>query len=226
MMEIENSSDIEGFILAGGASSRMGTDKAHLQLGGRDFVERIAAALAAVAQRISIVVNEQSRAETHTRFAVVPDVYENWGALGGLHAALANCRTSWAAIVACDLPFVTRELFTRLVSLRDKYEAVAPLQSEDARPQPLCALYRTIPARLRAQTLISSGERRAHMLLRALHTRFISQEELADINGAPFLFTNVNTPEDYERAKELLSTCTSQEIVAKSPKASFLSPDS
>src|SRR4051812_1586009 len=97
---------IEGFILVGGASSRMGTDKARLELDGRSFVERISAALACVTERVSVV---GAREGTSAAWAlpVVPDVYAKWGALGGLHGALAACRAPWAAVIACDLPFVT-----------------------------------------------------------------------------------------------------------------------
>src|ERR1044072_8847386 len=106
---------IEGFILVGGASSRMGTDKAHLHLEGRSFVEHVAAALAAVAGRVSVVgAGDMDLAAW--RLPVVTDVYEKWGALGGLHGALNACRAPWAAGVARDLPYVTGELFARLAT--------------------------------------------------------------------------------------------------------------
>src|ERR1700730_18428557 len=91
---------IEGFILAGGASSRMGTDKARLVLGGQTFIERIASALSAIASRVTIVGSNRGGADesvllsgrasgdSHT-LPVVHDVFEKWGALGGLHAALS-----------------------------------------------------------------------------------------------------------------------------------------
>jgi molybdopterin-guanine dinucleotide biosynthesis protein A len=117
----------EGFILAGGLSSRMGKDKSRLELGGRTFVERVAEALAAVTSKVSIVgANPQSDTETFKLPAhvlgdvcslpLVSDVFEKWGALGGLHGALAASRAEWTAVVACDLPFVTADLFRRLAS--------------------------------------------------------------------------------------------------------------
>src|ERR1044071_3565938 len=110
--------ETEGFILAGGASSRMGEDKSLLSLGGRTFVGAAAEALRAVAARVS-VVSSRPGAESHG-LRVVPDLRAGLGALGGLHAALSSCGAEWAAVVACDLPFVTGSLLARLASMRDE----------------------------------------------------------------------------------------------------------
>jgi molybdopterin-guanine dinucleotide biosynthesis protein A len=191
--------DTEGFILAGGFSSRMGEDKSRLRLGGRTFVEIAARALSTVSGRVS-VVGSRPGVESHG-LTVVRDIHEGLGALGGLHAALAACETRWAAVVSCDLPFVTRELFERLASMRDdEVDAVAPVQ-EDGRPQPLCALYSAARCLDVADALIRAGELRPRVLLRAVRTRWVRFEELSDLEGSALFFNNVNTPADYEAAK-------------------------
>ncbi|MCA1630958.1 MAG: molybdenum cofactor guanylyltransferase [Acidobacteria bacterium] len=195
--------EIEGFILAGGESSRMGADKAGLALGGETLVARVSRALATVARRVSVV----SSREGHEGFSlpVVPDVHAGAGALGGLHAALAACRAPWALVVSCDLPFVTPELFARLASLaRDDPEAVAPVQ-RDGRPQPLCALYAARACLAAAERLLAGGELRPRVLLRQVRTRWVSPEELSDLTRAEHFFTNVNTPAEYERAKAVVN---------------------
>ena len=194
--------EIEGFILVGGASSRMGTDKAQLHLDGQTFVERIRRALSLAGAQTSLVGALEESATWH--LPVVADVYRKWGALGGLHAALAACRAPWAAVVACDLPFVTGELFMHLASLRENFDAVVPVE-QDGRPQPLCALYRVEPCRKRAEELIAAGEHRPRALLRAVETRWVAMADLADIKGAPLFFTNVNTPEDYLEARKAVT---------------------
>lgn len=194
--------DIEGFILAGGLSSRMGEDKSRLRLGDRSFVEIAADALGAVARRVS-VVGSRPGAEAHG-LPVVPDVYEGLGAMGGLHAALGACEESWAAVVSCDLPFVTGSLFARLAALRrDDTDAVAPLQ-DDGRPQPLCALYAPSRCLAAAEELIRAGELRPRELLRRVRTRWVTPEEISDLEGSRLFFRNVNTPSDYEEAKQSL----------------------
>jgi molybdenum cofactor guanylyltransferase len=190
--------DIEGFILVGGASSRMGRDKARLILQGRSFMERIGEALSTVAGRVNLVGAKNVDSSLKTRN--VQDVYDSWGALGGLHAALAACRAEWAAVVACDLPFVTSGLFARLAALRGDFDAVVPVQ-RDGRLQPLCAVYRVEPCGERARRLIEQGERRPRALIQTVRARLVEWEELADLTDAPLFFENINTPEDYTSAR-------------------------
>jgi molybdopterin-guanine dinucleotide biosynthesis protein A len=192
--------EIEGFILVGGQSSRMGTDKALLDLGGHSFVERVAAALASITSETRLV-GAKEKCASWPKLRAVEDVHVKWGALGGLHAALAACRAEWAAVAACDLPFINGELFVRLASLRENFDAVVPVQM-DGRWQPLCALYRAGVASNRAAELIAQGERRPRALLDLIHTRRVAFDELRDLPGADRFFINVNTPEDYANARK------------------------
>jgi molybdopterin-guanine dinucleotide biosynthesis protein A len=195
---------IEGFILAGGESRRMGTEKSRLVLSGRTFVELIARELAAVTPSIQIVRDKvslhdlESQSNLPFKLQVASDIYPKWGALGGVHAALSACSADWALVVACDFPFVTSELFASLASVRDNFEAVAPIQS-DAIPQPLCSLYRVEPCLRLAEELIKSGERKPIALLQSVRTRWVLFSELSGLKGADCFFDNINTPEDYAR---------------------------
>ena len=198
---------VAGFILAGGESRRMGTEKSRLVLNGQSFVERIARELSGVISSIKVVGDKVSPAELklHLNLPVdiqtVPDIYPQWGALGGVHAALSACSESWALVVACDFPFVTGELFANLANLRQDFEAVAPIQ-EDGIPQPLCSLYRVEPCLRLAEQLIKSGERKPITLLQSVRTRWVLFNELSHLQGADCFFDNINTPEDYTRVKK------------------------
>jgi molybdopterin-guanine dinucleotide biosynthesis protein A len=188
-------SDLQAFILAGGASSRMGTDKSQLVIDQQTFTQRIAETLFEVTGSVTLV----GRALDESTLPKVPDVFPQWGALGGLHAALAAAGREWAIVVACDLPFVTRELFLFLASLRLDHEAVVPVQ-QDERPQPLAALYRVDPCRERAESLIQAGRRRPLDLLEAVKTRWVAFDEIRNLDQAERFFVNINTPEDYDAA--------------------------
>jgi len=177
-------SQLEGFILAGGQSRRMGTDKSRLKIENETFTERIYKTLLELTDTITVVRAEQ-------------DIYPNWGALGGVHTALSACESEWAVVVACDLPFVTAELFKHLASLRTDHDAVVPLQS-DGRPQPLAAFYRTQPCRARATELIETGHRRPLDLLELVNTRWVPFTELTNLDQAEKFFVNINTPDDYD----------------------------
>ena len=131
---------IEGFILAGGASNRMKRDKAELLLGGKTFIERAAFSLKTIApQNIYIVGNGKKES---FGLPVLPDVIDKTahGAIIGLYTAFVHTKAEWTAVIACDLSFVTGELFENLTSLTtEDFDAVVPVQPGD-RTQPLCAL--------------------------------------------------------------------------------------
>jgi molybdopterin-guanine dinucleotide biosynthesis protein A len=186
--------DTEAFILTGGRSSRMGTDKSQLLIDGQTFTARIAETLVKLTGSVTVVGSEAG-----SSLPSVPDVYPQWGALGGLHAALSACGREWAIVVACDLPFVTTELFSFLAEKRLGHDAVVPIQ-EDGRPQPLAALYRVEPCLERATELIEAGRRRPFDLLTAVKTRRVSFAELTNLDQAERFFVNINTPTDYYEA--------------------------
>lgn len=183
----------------------MGQDKAQLRLGPETMVERLAAQLAPVTSSVTLV----GRPQTYAGHSLpsIPDVHEKWGALGGIHAALLAARTGWIIVVACDLPFVTRDLFERLKSFVDEspsefIDSIVPLQS-DGRPQPVCALYRRETCLPEIERLVSAGEHTPRALLANVRTRYVQFPELGDLPGAENFFLNLNTPEDFERAKRL-----------------------
>lgn len=186
---------VEAFILIGGASRRMGKPKSGLQIGGESFVQIIARELAVVASKVSVVGRSD---DLNSDLPVVHDVHPGWGALGGLHAALAACKSDWALVVACDLPQVRASLFDRLLTLSERFDAVAPVQP-DGRRQPLCALYRVATCLPQAEVLIESGERKPIALLQSVTTRWLEFAEIADLPGARDFFDNINTPQDYLR---------------------------
>lgn len=189
---------VAGFILIGGAASRMGRDKSQLLIENETFVQRIARELAKVTEGVSVV----GRAEQdYPGLAIVHDRHPQWGALGGLHGALAACTAEWALVVACDLPRVKASLFNRLLNLRQNFDAVAPLQP-DGRRQPLCALYRVAECLQQSAALIESGERKPVALLQSVSTRWVQFAELADLPGAKDFFDNINTPQDYLRISQ------------------------
>ncbi len=197
-------SEVDGFILAGGASSRMGIDKAHLRLGERTLVERVAAALSAIVVRVAVVSAKPDAGAWG--LPVMRDVHHGLGAMGGLHAALSAGQTAWVAVVSCDLPFVTGELFARLTTYAGQScDAVVPMQT-DGRMQPLCALYRRAACLKVVEDLIQSGELRPRVLVRRVRTRVVTADELSDVRGATRFFINLNTPEDYSRAQALFNS--------------------
>jgi molybdopterin-guanine dinucleotide biosynthesis protein A len=187
---------VEAFILAGGASSRMGTDKARLSLDGKLFIQRVAQILHGFTAYVTVVGQDFEDLGLQS----VSDIHPKWGALGGIHTALAHCHSEWALIAACDLPFITPALFQRLFELRHEHAAVVPVQ-QDLIPQPLCAFYKVTPCLEQTIDLISLGRRRPLDLLEHVDTKWVEFSELEDLPGAEKFFVNINTPEDYYDAR-------------------------
>ena len=197
--------DVEGFILVGGASSRMGQDKSRLMLGGRTTVERIAEAMSEVATRVRLVGGLVGGQDDRNRFQSVPDLLDSWGPLGGIQAALQAAEAQWCVVIACDLPFVSGGLLQRLFDLRsnesESFDAVVPVQADEY-PQPLCAVYRRLPCLDAANRSIRNGEHSPRALLDKVKTRYVPFAEISDLTGATNFFFNINTPENYERAQQ------------------------
>ncbi|HKP10862.1 MAG TPA: molybdenum cofactor guanylyltransferase [Blastocatellia bacterium] len=186
----------EGFVTAGGRSSRMGRDKAWLELGGVTMIERVVAALRPVTARVTVIANRSEY--TRLNLPVVADTYVGVGPLEAIRTALANARQPRVVLAGCDLPFVTPELFTHLLRVGGGAQAVVPL-NEGGRFEPLCAVYSA--AALAAVTgLIAAGERKVSRLFERVPTRFVAFAELERLDGARLFFENINSPEDYERA--------------------------
>lgn len=189
---------IEAFILAGGMSSRMGSDKSQLLLNDQSLSQLIAGTLFKVTDSVTIV----GHSTDDSRLKMTMDVYPRLGALGGIHAALHACKLEWAFVVACDMPFVSSELIHWLaLQRRPGSHAVVPTQP-DGRPQPLCAFYRIEPCLAVATDLIETGHRRPRDLLNSVTTRWVSFAELEDLDQSQNFFVNINTPEDYYEATQ------------------------
>lgn len=205
--------EASGFITAGGRSSRMGRDKAWLELDGRAMIDRVIEALKPITANVHLIANsvEYSR----LGFPVFADTNSGVGPLEAIRTALVHSPTEWVILVACDMPFVTRELFARLLNILEQVTTDAGLQAPDSRPEavvplnqqgllePLGAIY-SIAALPAVTRLIDSGERKVSYLFERIPTRLVTFDEVKDLPGARLFFENINTPEDYELVKKSL----------------------
>jgi molybdopterin-guanine dinucleotide biosynthesis protein A len=198
--------DVQGFILVGGESSRMGKDKAQLMFGEQTSVELIAAALHNVTELITTVGGPPQNFEALPN---IPDLQTGWGPLAGIETALHHAKFKHCLIVACDFPFVTATLFERLLTFIGDSDAVVPLQSDD-RPQPLCAVYRTETCLPAAKAAIAADAHSPRNLLDRLRTRYVPFSMLSDLEASSYFFFNMNTPENYERARRIFAERTAQ----------------
>jgi len=197
-MPLSQNAECAGFVLAGGHSSRMGREKALLEIGGTPLVVRAARLLQPLCSGVTIVGPPERY--QHLGFACVADERPDLGPLGGILTALGHTDAPWNLITACDLPHLTADWLGFLIDRAAASPARVVLPESDSGPEPLCAVYhRDAAPAIRAQ--IAQGERK---VMRALHE--IPVERLLPAEIRPFdprgvLFHNLNTPEDFERAR-------------------------
>jgi molybdopterin-guanine dinucleotide biosynthesis protein A len=107
--------DFRGVVLTGGASSRMGRDKALLRWDGIPLAARVGAALRAAGAVEVVAVGGDARALADAGLATVPDRWPGDGPLGGMITGLATAGEALVVAAACDLPALDPSLIERLV---------------------------------------------------------------------------------------------------------------
>lgn len=202
--------EYDAYILIGGRSSRLGRDKAAVDLGGRTLAQRAfhTVSEALPKSRITFVATNEVQfaieailADGRFIFDLIPDR----GPLGGLHAALADTQSSWIFVLACDYPFVSSEMIRLLAEkVSDEYGVVAPDQS-DGRLQPLCAFYKTEEARPIVQEMIDRPRvpPPLHEIVKELKPCIVSPSEYRALAASERFFVNVNTDLDLDLAREI-----------------------
>src|SRR5262245_32996927 len=188
-----------GFVTAGGRSSRMGRDKAWLELGGRPMIAHVLDALRPVVTDIAVIANRDEYGALGVQ--IVPDTNRGIGPIEAVRTSLAASRCDRVLLVGCDLPFVTSDLFSYLSNQAGRYQSVVPLD-RDNMPEPLCAIYSrsSLPE---VERMIEAGEFKISPLFERVDTLFVGFDELSGLRGADLFFENINTPDEYERALAL-----------------------
>ncbi|MDN5344549.1 MAG: molybdenum cofactor guanylyltransferase [Clostridia bacterium] len=190
-----------GVVLAGGKSTRMGTNKALLPLGRESMLATIVAALRPLFPEVIVVTN-------------TPDLYRDWqvrlvtdvipgrGPLSGFHAGLLASPWWHNFVVACDMPFLDPAFIEHLLGQARGYDAVVPRRGEYL--QPLHAVYSRscLPA---IEACLQQGDYQAFAFYPHVKVRYIDIDRLQGFTDLERVFFNINTPADLDRARRLLA---------------------
>ena len=182
-------------ILAGGASRRMGTCKALLEINGETMLARIRRQLSGF-ERVLLSTGDPTLAEGLS-VECIADLYSGMGPLAGLHAAFYATDSEALLVIPCDLPFFTEQAAEYLLNhMPEDADALVCIDST-GRIHPLCGIYRrsvlpTLEARLKA------GELRVMSFLYSLNWKGLQDAEILPDK----LFLNVNSPEIYRQITE------------------------
>jgi len=188
--------DVTAFILAGGQSSRMGTEKAFLEFEGHLLIDHMIGIAKAVAEQMRIVGPKQKFAAFGQ---IATDIYPERGPLGGIHAALEISRTEFNLMLAIDMPFIEPKFLAYLLQQAQHSQALVTVPHVGGY-QPLCACYRKEFENI-ADRALAAGKNKIDALFAPETTRVIDEQEFAKLGYPVSMFQNLNTKDDYERAK-------------------------
>ncbi|HEX5167316.1 MAG TPA: molybdenum cofactor guanylyltransferase [Thermomicrobiales bacterium] len=211
--------ELSSAILTGGASRRMGSDKALLSVAGTTLLERAIRSVERVAGDIFIVGDRQP----YRKFGVpvVADAYPGSGPLGGIATALRQARYEHVLVVACDMPFLSVALLEAMANERRDYDVLVPVRGQQADVQGGMRTYETLHAIYRRVCLphlkqrLAQSELKVADALAGLRVRELPERWLRQHDPELLSFVNANRPEEWaaarRRLEEQVSTVEDQE---------------
>jgi len=176
----------------------MGADKAFVPLLGMPLIEHVLESVSGLGDEQIIITNTPDRFH-YLGLPLYSDIYQGFGPLAGLHAALAMAAHRHLLVVACDMPWLNRDLLEYMVSLRATADVVVPCWTKF--PEPLHAVYskaclEPVTASLQARTL------KLIAFYSQVQVRYLNREVLATFDASGRSFANINTPADLLEAGE------------------------
>ncbi|MCZ6784657.1 MAG: molybdenum cofactor guanylyltransferase [Proteobacteria bacterium] len=187
--------NVSGALLLGGASSRMGEDKARIVIGGVPLAARAASLLSDLFEDVLLVGDTPPSGLPGREVADLPGPR---CALRGLATALDAARSERVVVLATDMPFVDAALILALTAHAD-CDAVVPRTDDGVHP--LCAIYRRDPLAKLAQERLAAGALKLDGLLGAIDTHYLDGDDLRGLDPTGRALTNVNTLEELARVR-------------------------
>jgi len=189
--------EITGFILAGGQSSRMGENKAFLMFEGKPLIDYSIASARSLCEDVFIVGPK----ELYGAFGrIVKDVYPDCGPLGGIHAALGRSQTELNLVLPVDMPFLPPDFLRYLAEEAERSGATVCVPKLRTGYQPLCAIYNKRFEAI-AESSLKENKYKVDAAFPADSTHIVTEEMMVAAGFTPRIFENLNTPEDFARAK-------------------------
>lgn len=203
---------VSGIVVAGGHSRRLGTDKRRLRLWGPDrptLLEHTLSVLAPLCAELLVVLNDPD-AWAGLPARLIPDVYADGGAAGGIYAGLAAASQPYAIVVAADMPFLNANLLRAMLAYPRTYDLLVPRSPQPGATrnalniEPLHAIYNhTCLQPLRAN--LEQGQRQISALLDQVQVAIIEPDVINRYDAQGYAFLNINTPDDVALARQVIT---------------------
>lgn len=192
-------SDVTGIILSGGLSTRIGSDKAMLEIGGKKIIEMISETLLEIFSKVKIITNNPVQYK-FLGLEMHEDIYKNIGPIGGIHSGLVNSGTEKNFFISCDMPFVNKNLINFIIE-NSPVNNIAVTKTKDGL-QPLCGIYPKSSIN-KIDELIENSKLSIHGIFNEFNTKIIDiEKEFAGFSEK--LFFNINTLNDFKDIKNII----------------------
>jgi molybdopterin-guanine dinucleotide biosynthesis protein A len=189
-----------GVILTGGSSKRYGKNKAFLEIGGIRLIDRITEVMKNIFKRVILVTSEKKGYE-YLGIPMVEDLIKGLGPIGGIYTGLMSMSAQAGFFVACDMPFINKQLVHYMVGIQDNHAAVVPSVANDI--EPLHAIYAQSclgPIR----NLIDSKRYQVRLVYDQISVRYVKEGEIRRFGSPSRAFLNINTPDELAKTQSLL----------------------
>ncbi len=187
-------------IQAGGKSTRLPGDKALMPLAGVPLIEHVLRRVERLGDEILITTN-RPEAYCYPGVRLVRDTNPGAGTLAGLQTAIQAASGNTVLVIACDMPFVEPDLLAHMVSLAPGVDVVVPRYGEFYEPMQAVYARSCLPA---IESALEAGEKRVVSFFPAVRVQTVEAEMLKTLDPDGRSFFNLNTPEDFARAEEII----------------------
>ena len=189
---------VTGFILAGGKSSRYGTNKALVEVDGVHLIDRAVRVMKAVFKDITILTNTPAD-YAFLDLPMVEDIIRGLGPIGGIYTGLEIMPEEAGFFVACDMPFLNEALLRHMVAVRGDFDAVVPRMGWML--EPLHAIYtrECLPV---IKASIDSHNYQILKCFEKFRIKYLDEEELRAFDPELRSFFNINQPKDLPKSSD------------------------
>lgn len=187
-------------IQAGGASSRMGEDKALKPFLGRPLIQRVIERLSPLADEVIVTTNRPAD-YAFLNLRLIADLKPGRGALGGLYTAVASAVHPFVAVVACDMPFASPVFFEGARRLIVQEGADVVIAKTEEGYEPFHALYRRETCLPAIEAAIDTDQWKVISWFSQVEVRVLTPDEMKGFDPSGLCFWNLNTPEEFSEAE-------------------------
>lgn len=182
----------DAYIVAGGRSSRFGSDKTVHLLNDKPMISHVLEALSPIFQKI-VIISDEAEKFRHLGLEIIPDAVKGAGPAGGINSALASSPGKRCFVFAADMPYINTEFIKYMLEIQSSSDIIIPFH--DGFYEPLHAIYSAACGE-KIKKFIAGGERSLILFFKQLSIRAVTENEILRYGKPEKIFKNINSLND------------------------------